>query len=85
VLGQAGAGDDTLLRAVHADTERPSVVVLVQHSNELTSVQTELILHRGLEVKLNTVDIVGTRSRAVGLTADHGASNRRRTGRSWAR
>lgn len=65
MLGETSTGDNTLLRAVHADTERPTVIVLVQHPDELTGVETEFILHRRLEVKLNTVDIVRTRSRAV--------------------
>jgi hypothetical protein len=85
MLRQASTGNDTLLGTVHTDTERPTVVVLVQHPDELTSVETKFILHGRLEVKLNTMNVVRTRSRAVGLTTDKSASNRRRTGRGWAR
>jgi hypothetical protein len=50
VLRQAGTGHDTLLGTVHSDTKRPPVVVLVQHPDELTGVETKFILHGGLEV-----------------------------------
>jgi hypothetical protein len=65
----------------------PAVIVLVEHANELTSVEIKFILHGRLEVKLNTMYIVRTRtgSRALGTSAGHCASDRRGTGRSWAR
>jgi hypothetical protein len=103
VLGETCAGNDTLLRAVHADAESlrrishviklgdnkayPSIIVLVEHANQLTSVEIEFILHGRLEVKLNTVYVVraGTHGRALGTTTSHSASNRKRTSRSWAR
>jgi len=81
VLGETSTGNNTLLRAVHANAECPAVIVLVQHPDELTGVETELVLHGWLEVKLDTVNVVGSRSRAVGLST----SNRKSTGRSGAR
>jgi hypothetical protein len=59
----------------------------MEHTNKLTSMEVEFVLHRRLEVKLNTMDIVrtGTSGRALGTSASHSASDRRRTSRSWAR
>jgi hypothetical protein len=34
VLGQAGSGYNTLLSAIHADAESPSVIILVEHANQ---------------------------------------------------
>jgi hypothetical protein len=61
VLRETGTGNDTLLGAVHANAERlevisrihiqkaisthPTIIVLVQHPDELTGVETEFILH----------------------------------------
>jgi hypothetical protein len=57
----------------------------VKHSNELTSNELELVLHRRLEVKLDAMDVVLRRSRAIGMGTNDSARDRRRTGGSWAR
>jgi hypothetical protein len=83
VLGQTSTGNNTLLGAVHANAECPAVIVLVQHPDELTGVETELILHGRLEVKLDTMDVVGSRCRAIGMSTSNGKSTGR--GRAWRR
>jgi hypothetical protein len=83
VLGQTGTWDDTLLRAVHANAERPPVIVLVEHADQLTGAKTELVRHGGLEVELDTVDIVGCLSWAIGRTACDGDWQRSGWGWSW--
>jgi len=85
-LREASARNDTLLRAVHLDAKSPSIVILMKHSNQLAGAEFKFVLHRRLEVELNTVNIVrtgGARSRAIRHAASN--SNGRRTGRSWAR
>ena len=83
VLGKAGSWDNTLLRSIHADTESPPIVVFMKHANQLSSAKLELVLHGRLEIQLDAVDIVRSRSWSVGgSTSD---SNRRRSGRCRAR
>lgn len=65
VLGETSTGNDTLLGAVHADAESPTIIVLVQHPDKLTGIEAEFILHGRFEVKLNTVDIIRGGSRAI--------------------
>lgn len=50
-------------------TTYPSIVVLVKHADELARLELELVFHAGLEVELDTVDIVGT-------TRSHGHCSR---------
>ena len=39
----------------------PAVVVLVEHADQVTRSQLKLVVHRGFEFELDTVDVVGTR------------------------
>lgn len=58
VFGDAGSGDDTLLRAIHAEAERPAVIVLVEHTDELTSAEFQFVLHRRPKVQLDAMYVV---------------------------
>lgn len=92
MLRKTGPRHDTLLRTVHADAERPAIVVLVKHADQRTSLELELVSHGRLKVKLHTMDVVGATGRSVRTTGSSsssgkassasGACNHRRT-HSW--
>ena len=52
----------------------PTIVILMQDSHDLANLQLELVIHRGLELKLNTVNsISGTiASRSSTCEGGHG-------------
>lgn len=75
MLRQAGPGHNTLLRTVHANAERPAIIILVKHADQRASLELEFVSHRRLKVKLYTVDIVRASGRSVRTTGSSSSAS----------